>query len=69
MKCHAKHGIPSYMLLVMKAPDIPQTTEFIAIVHDCPLELDGKTLLLKTQHTLVAGYREIKVELTSKLPL
>lgn len=42
MKSHARHGIPSYMLLVLEAPDIPQTTESISIVHDCPLELGGR---------------------------
>lgn len=34
----------------------------------CPLELDGKTLLLKIPHTLVKGYREIKMILNRKLP-
>lgn len=43
MKSHARYGIPSYMLLVLEAPDIPQTTESIAIVHDCPLELGEDT--------------------------
>lgn len=64
---HMEHLLT--MLLVMEALDSPQTIESIAVVHDCPLELDGKTLLLKTRHTLVAGCREIKVEFTSKLLL
>lgn len=69
MKSHVRYRIPSYMLLAMEAPDAPQTTEATAIAYGCPLEPDGKTLLLKTQHTWVAGSRETKAEFTSKLPL
>ena len=29
---------------------------------------DIKTLLLKTPHTLIAGYRETKLEMSRKLP-
>lgn len=32
----------------------------------CPSELNGKTLSLKAAHTLVAGFREIKLEPTWK---
>lgn len=43
------------MLLVIETTyDTPSKTEGIAIAHGYPPGLDGKTLLLKTWHTLVA---------------
>lgn len=35
----------------------------MVIALGCPLELDGNTVLLKTPQTLVAEYREAKLEL------
>lgn len=46
----------------------PATLQDAATVLSCPLELDGKTPLLKTPHTLVMGYRETKLVLDWKLP-
>lgn len=39
-----------------RIPPMPQT-QAIAIVLGCPSQLDGKTLLLKRQHTLVRVQR------------
>lgn len=44
----------------------PQTTETIVIAHGCPLELGGKTLLLRTPYTVVSGRREFKLMLIRK---
>lgn len=41
----------------------PQTTETIVVAHGCPLELGGKTLLLRTPYTVVSGHREFKLML------
>ena len=46
----------------------PRTIQATAIALACPPELNGKSLLLKTPHTLVPGQREIKTVLTPKLP-
>jgi hypothetical protein len=35
----------------------------------CAQELDGKTLLMKSAHTLVSGHKEIKFILIGKLPI
>lgn len=48
-------------------PQEPQI-QVIAIILVCPTELDGKTLFLKTPHTLVSGHTEINLKLTGKLP-
>lgn len=48
-------GILLWELLIKKAPDI-------AIYLGCSSELDDKTLLLKTTHTLVEGHTETRVE-------
>lgn len=42
------------------------TRQAIAIVLCCPLELDGKGPLLKTQYALDAGHRELKLEVSWK---
>lgn len=44
-----------------------RTTQAIAIVFDRPQELDGKTLLLKTTHSLIIGHRKVKSVLTRKI--
>lgn len=59
--------IPSYEFLV-KGPRVPQTTHDIAIALGCLPVLDGMTIWLKSQHPLATGQREIKLELTGKLP-
>lgn len=42
-------------------------TQAIALVFACPLEHDGKILLLKKPHTLVIGHGEIELVLGSFL--
>lgn len=48
----------------------PEACKAIAVILGCPLELDGKASLLKTQHALGTGHRELKLEVSWKhLPL
>lgn len=50
---------------VTETPGPSQIIQVLATALGCSAELDGKTLLLKTQCTVVAGHREeIKLELT-----
>lgn len=46
----------------------PKTVLAITLAFGCLPELDGKTLLLKTAHTFVTGYGEIKLVLSGKRP-
>lgn len=41
----------------------------VAAVHGCSPELDGKTLLLQTSHTLFTGFGEAELALSRKSPL
>lgn len=62
-KC--RYGIPPCGLLVTETPGPSQIIQVLATALGRSIGLDGKTLLLKTQHTVVAGHREeIKLELT-----
>lgn len=63
----ARYEMFPYESVVREDPVIPITTENTATAVGCPPELDGKTLSLKVQQTLVTGHREIKLELISKL--
>ena len=60
-------GTPPLDLLVRSVPEISKTMQAIllALVH--PSELDMKTLLLKTPHTLAAGHRKARSTLDQKL--
>lgn len=51
-------------MLAREVPKVPQTIQSIALVLSCPAELDNKTLLLKTLHTLILGHTEIKLEMS-----
>ena len=43
-----------YELLVKETPKVPQTIQAITTAAGCVPELNGKSLLLKTAHTLFA---------------
>lgn len=60
---NTRHGIASYDM-VRETPDTPKTIQAIAVALACPPKLSSKTLLLKPLYTLVAGHRDIKVELS-----
>lgn len=61
-----RYGIPPRELLVRCVSEAPQTTQLLSL-PSCPPVLNGKTLLLKSWHTLVRGHGEIKLVLTRKL--
>lgn len=65
---NAKGGILIRELLVREAPELPKTRQVLAIPLGYQPELNSKTLLLQTPHTLVARYREIMLRLSQKLP-
>lgn len=65
---NAKGGIPIRELLVREAPEPPITTQVLVIPLGYQPELNSKTLLLQTPHTLAAQYREIMLGLSRKLP-
>lgn len=44
-------------------PEAHKITQVTGIALGCPLELDGKTLLLKTGFVLRTGHREVKLGL------
>lgn len=46
-----------------KRPGLRQTIQTIVNVLDCPAELEQKPMLLKTAHTWVVGYLEIRYDL------
>jgi hypothetical protein len=48
---------------VTSLPTVDKMTYTITNVLYCILQLDGKALLLKEEHTLVSGHRETKLEL------
>lgn len=45
-----------------KVSEDPKSRQAIAITLGCSSEPDGKTLLMKTSHILVTGYRELEVD-------
>lgn len=59
--------VTSLELFIRQTTEIHQTTHVTAIAFCCPPELEGKILLLKTAHTLVTGFGEIKLVLIWKL--
>jgi hypothetical protein len=61
-------GVPFIDLLIKDVWDTPKQHRQLSLLI-YPPGLNGKTLLLKTPHTLVTGYRETKLMLTRKLPL
>lgn len=52
----ARYVIPPFELLVTDIPEILKAIHTTDIVLGCLLELNGKTLLLKTPHTLTTGH-------------
>lgn len=58
----ARDGLPPYEWLAA------ETVQTISTAVDCQRKLDGKTLMLKTAHALVAEHGEIKLELIWKFP-
>lgn len=63
-----KNAAHSLKLLIIGIPETLKIVQVTPSALGCPLELDGKTLLLKLQHTLVTGHGEIKSVVTRKLP-
>lgn len=59
--------IPLYEVLIMKAPEGPQSNVYCHSFQLCT-RLHGKRLLQKMPHTLVTGHTEIEFELIWKLP-
>lgn len=60
---NARCRVTSSELLVKMIQEVPKTTQAIATSPGSLLELDRKTLLLKIQHALVVGHKEIKLDL------
>lgn len=61
------HRLPPFELWVRELTPAPKTVQAIAITLNYPLELD-RNLLLKTSHTFITSHRNIKLELSRKLP-
>lgn len=57
-------NVPFKLLVRGVLENLLQTIQTIDIAYDCPQELDGKILLLKTPYTVVSTHREIKLILT-----
>lgn len=53
-------GLSHFYLLTKEAPEGPQSIKPMATAFGYMPELDGKVLLLKILHVLVAGHEEIK---------
>lgn len=47
---------------------LPKQHRLLTLLLAWSPQLDGNSLLLKAQHTVVAGHGEINLELTCKLP-
>lgn len=60
-------GTPPLELLVRDVLETPKTGQALAIALGGPPELDSKTLLLETPHTLVIRHGEVYLT-TRKLP-
>lgn len=56
-------GYTPYKSFIRVAPEVSKTTQAIAITFGYPPELAGMSLLLKIQHALFVGRREIKLVL------
>lgn len=55
-------------VIIPRDPPNHQMIQSVAIAFVYPPELDGKTQLMKTPHTLVKGHRKIMLVQTRKLP-
>lgn len=60
-------GTPPLDLLVRGVPETSKTMQAVVLVLAYASELDVKTLLLKTPHTLTTGHREARSILDGKL--
>lgn len=67
LKPSAGHGMPPIHLLARGVPEAPPNNAGCCHCFQLPTNPRWKTLLLKTQHTVVTGHGEIEPVLTGQL--